>query len=1285
MSQLKAGTFCAEPVSPAVQQFAMDNVCGHYINSYWATEHGGIVFSCPWGGFKPLAADAKTWPLPWIQAEVRVPVEQDESGHAVKWRQAAQGEKGELVITQPYPYLARTIWGDAERLGTPEWRGDLQRFSEVYFNRWSGGIAYTQGDYARQHDDGAFTLHGRSDDVINVSGHRIGTEEIEGAILRDKTLRADSPLGNAVVVGAPHDEKGETPVAFVIAAPGARLSDDDLTRLQNLVRSEKGSTAVPSDFLVVSAFPETRSGKYMRRTLRAILLGDPLGDLSTLRNPEVVDEISATVAEWKAFGKLSQARQIVQTYRYLRIENHEIAPGQFVALVVINHPPVNSLNERSLDELNTVLQHVVNKQETVAVVITGAGSAFVAGADVKELLEVGEAGDLASAQTPPNAAHTAFSLLENLTKPVIAAVNGPALGGGNELVLACGYVIADQQARFGQPEINLNLLPGYGGTQRLPRRLYAKTGEAGLAESLRLILSGRSIDAEAARDVGLVDEIVGMNGAGPVAVAMDRVRRFLHNEGPLVAAMQARQAYLANRETPLPYAETLLQQPAVAQALTQLEHSGRALPVQRILEALTHGAAHGQSAGLKLEAELFAAAVCDPAAGPQGIREFLEKRSAPLPVRYTEVPPDADAAQCRQLEAAGRLLPLDASFYPGVTPIPEYQYGMGVIKDARTGLPLHADPADAERLLVFKTPEPGPNEALIYMLASEVNFNDIWAITGIPVSPFDNRDADVQVTGSGGVALIAQLGHELVREGRLSVGQLVTVYSGQSELLSPDQGLDPMAANFHIQGYEINDGSHAQFLVVQGPQLQPKLAGLTIEEAGSYALTFGTIHRALFRTLDVQPGRRLFVEGASTGTGLECLRSARQSGLDVVGMVSSAERAARVTTFGGAPINRKDPRWADIFTPVPDDPAAWDAWEAAGQPFVQEAHALAGGPVDYVVSHAGERAFGRSFQLLGDGGVLTFFGASSGYRFSFMGKPGAAKPSEMLARAGLRSGRTLLVIYGPGAADGIVDPVAIEAIEVGCALNARVAVLVDTVSQREFVTSLGFGAQFAGVVSIEEIRRRLGDDFDPPGPLAPMPDPFTESAAFKESVRGFSDRTLKPIGSAIAPLLRSSLDKRGLPDVVFERRDRDGLPLATSLVKPNVGTVVYAEDLGGRRFSFYAPQVWMRQRRILMPNAEIRGTHLNTAREFAEVQERIAAGMIDVVEPVPVPLTELPEAHQAMWENRHAGATYVAVHALPRLGLKTKDELYRAWAIRDAEARGEQIVGVDTGSAGTLR
>ncbi|MEE4300073.1 MAG: AMP-binding protein [Pseudomonadales bacterium] len=1284
-SGLKVGTFCAEPVSPAVQQFAMESVCPHYVNSYWATEHGGIVFSCPWGGFKKLAPDAKTWPLPWIDADVRIATETDEDGRATAWRPAETGEKGELVITRPWPYLARTIWGEADKLGSPEWRGDIERFRAVYFDRWDGELAYTQGDYARRHDDDAVTLHGRSDDVINVSGHRVGTEEIEGAILRDKTLRKDSPLGNAVVVGAPHDEKGETPVAFLIPAPGRKLADDDLARLTQLVRSEKGATAVPSDYLVVSAFPETRSGKYMRRTLRAILLGEPLGDLSTLRNPEVVDEIVETVESWKSHGALAAARDIVQSHRYLRVENHRVANGRTIALLTIDAPPVNSLNERSLDELGTVLQHLATREDTAAVVITGARNAFVAGADVKELMEIGEAGDVESAQTPPNAAHTAFSLLEDLGKPVIAAVNGPALGGGSELVLACAYVVADRRARFGQPEINLNLLPGYGGTQRLPRRLRAARGDEGLVDAVRIILSGRAIDAEEASAVGLVDQVVGEDAQGPVETAMAVARAWVEGHGPLGAAMDARSRYLATREEPFELGDELLAHPKIAPALAQLRRSGREKPVERILDALRKGAADGQKAGLAHEARLFAEAVCDPASGPTGIRAFLEKRSAALPLRHSEVPADADAETRARLEAEGRLLPLDGAFYPGVTPIPEYQYGMGVTKDPATGLPRHADPVDSEKLLVFETPEPGPNEALVYMLASEVNYNDIWALTGIPVSPFDNRDADLQVTGSGGVGLVARLGSELVREGRLAVGQMVTIYSGQSELLSPDAGLDPMAADFHIQGYEINDGSHAQFLTVQGPQCHPKLAGQTIEEAGSYALTFGTIHRALFRTLDVMPNRRLFVEGAATGTGLECLRSARSAGLDVVGMVSNEERAERVRQFGGAAVSRKDDRWADIFPPVPDDPAGWAAWEKAGEAFVAEVNAQGGGPIDYVVSHAGESAFGRSFPTLGEGGVLTFFGASSGYRFSFMGKAGSRPAAEVLTQAGLRAGRALLVVYGPGAEDGIVDPAAIEAVEVGCSLGARVAVLADTISQREFVTSLGFGASFCGVVSLEEIGRRLGDDFDPPGPFMPLPDAFTESAEFKEAVRRFSDRTLKPVGSAIAPLLRTPFDRRGLPDVIFERPQRDGLGLATALVKPNLGVVAYAEDLAGRRLSFYAPQVWMRQRRILMPTAEIRGTHLNTAREFVEVQERISAGMIDIVPPTPVPLEEIAEAHQAMWENRHAGANYVATHGLPRAGLKTRDELYRAWAIRDAQARGEDISSVDTGSAGTLR
>ena len=136
----------------------------------------------------------------------------------------------------------------------------------------------------------------------------------------------------------------------------------------------------------------------------AILLDQPLGDLSTLRNPESVEEIQGAVAQWRDFGRLAEARQIIQTWRYLRVETHRLDDNHKVALLVINHPPVNALNERTLDELHTVVQQLEHQDDVDAVVITGARGAFVAGADVKELLEVGEAGDLESARTPPNAA-----------------------------------------------------------------------------------------------------------------------------------------------------------------------------------------------------------------------------------------------------------------------------------------------------------------------------------------------------------------------------------------------------------------------------------------------------------------------------------------------------------------------------------------------------------------------------------------------------------------------------------------------------------------------------------------------------------------------------------------------------------------------------------------------------------------------------------------------------------------------------------------------------------------
>lgn len=217
-------------------------------------------------------------------------------------------------------------------------------------------------------------------------------------------------------------------------------------------------------------------------------------------------------------------------------------------------------------------------------------------------------------------------------------------------------------------------------------------------------------------------------------------------------------------------------------------------------------------------------------------------------------------------------------------------------------------------------------------------------------------------------------------------------------------------------------------------------------------------------------------------------------------------------------------------------------------------------------------------------------------------------------------------------------------------------------AQRDFILSLGFGAALQGVISLEEIKRRSGDDFEWHTTMPDLADARTETEAFKEGVRRFTDLTFKPLGAAIGRFLRSPDNPRGYPDLIIERAGHDALAVSTMLVKPFTGRVVYYENMAGRRYSFYAPQVWTRHRRIYMPSANIWGTHLSNAAEVAQLNDDIAAGLLQVGEPVVVAWEEIAEAHQAMWENRLTGAIYVVNHALPRTGLTSKDELYQAWA-----------------------
>lgn len=170
-----------------------------------------------------------------------------------------------------------------------------------------------------------------------------------------------------------------------------------------------------------------------------------------------------------------------------------------ILIITINRPDkMNALNRDVFNELDGVLDDAYKNSDIKSVIITGAGNkAFVAGADISEFqnLELSKATDLA------RRGQQVFDKIENCPKPIIAAVNGFALGGGCELALACHFIYASENAKFGQPEVNLGLMPGYGGTQRLTQLL-------GRNRAMELLMSGNMITAKEAMDYGLVNNVV---------------------------------------------------------------------------------------------------------------------------------------------------------------------------------------------------------------------------------------------------------------------------------------------------------------------------------------------------------------------------------------------------------------------------------------------------------------------------------------------------------------------------------------------------------------------------------------------------------------------------------------------------------------------------------------------------------------------------------------------------------------------------------------------------------
>ena len=258
----------------------------------------------------------------------------------------------------------------------------------------------------------------------------------------------------------------------------------------------------------------------------------------------------------------------------MAFENLLYVKRNAIGYVTVNRPEkLNALNRKTMDELRECFEEIERDDGVRVVILTGAGEkAFVGGADINEL----------AVQTPVVGKEMSvrgqkiLDLIEHLGKPVIAAVNGYALGGGCELALACTIRIASENARLGQPEVKLGLIPGYGGTQRLTRLV-------GKGRALEMVLSGDPIGAAEAYRIGLVNQVV-------------------PPQDLIAAAEKLAQKILANAP----------------------------LAVKFALEAVNHGLEMTQAEGQFLEANLFALC-CTTADMKEGTRAFLEKR----PARFT--------------------------------------------------------------------------------------------------------------------------------------------------------------------------------------------------------------------------------------------------------------------------------------------------------------------------------------------------------------------------------------------------------------------------------------------------------------------------------------------------------------------------------------------------------------------------------------------------------------------------------------------------------------------------
>jgi acetyl-CoA synthetase len=273
LSSLRILGSVGEPINPEAYIWYREHIGGNkapIVDTWWQTETGAMMIS-PLPGVTAGKPGSAMNPLPGISGQVL-----DDEG-----KEVPDGSSGLLVLTEPWPAMLRGLWGDEER------------FRETYWSRFEG--KYFAGDGAKKDDDGDWWLLGRVDDVMNVSGHRMSTTEIESALV------SNAKVAEAAVVGASDEATGQAIVAFVILREEAGDGGEEIVQeLRDHVANQIGKIARPRQIMVVPELPKTRSGKIMRRLLRDVAENREMGDATTLTDSSVMDQIKGGMSDGRS-------------------------------------------------------------------------------------------------------------------------------------------------------------------------------------------------------------------------------------------------------------------------------------------------------------------------------------------------------------------------------------------------------------------------------------------------------------------------------------------------------------------------------------------------------------------------------------------------------------------------------------------------------------------------------------------------------------------------------------------------------------------------------------------------------------------------------------------------------------------------------------------------------------------------------------------------------------------------------------------------------------------------